>query len=85
MQPHLYSDLESAVYKEQTTINIEKDPVMEHEFSDTIVGGLSYAVIGKAKIWLDGWNQRRKLKEKQANIKSTSATTNEQEVSFSKL
>ena len=41
-------DLESAVFKE-TVANIEKDPVMEHEYSDTIVGGLSYAMIGRAK------------------------------------
>lgn len=74
IQPHLYSDLESAIYKEQTTITIEKNPVMEHEYSDTIVGGLSYAVIGKSKIWLDGWNQRYKAKHA---IKSTLDTMNE--------
>ena len=58
-QPHLYMDLESAVFKE-TVANIEKDPVMEHEYSDTIVGGLSYAMIGRAKEWLNLWNMYRK-------------------------
>ena len=58
-QPHLYMDLESAVYKE-TVNNIEKDPVMEHEYSDTIIGGLSYSVIGRAKEWLNFWNLKRK-------------------------
>ena len=76
-QPRLYSDLESAVYKDKDP-TIEKEPVMEHEFSDTIIGGLSYACIGKAQLWLDGWNTRRKMKEKLARVdtKSTSAMTN---------
>jgi hypothetical protein len=42
-------DLESAIYKD-SALGIEKDPVMEHEYSDTIIGGLSYSVIGRAKI-----------------------------------
>ena len=76
-QPRLYSDLESAVYKDKDP-TIEKEPVMEHEFSDTIIGGLSYACIGKAQLWLDGWNTRRKMKEKLSRVdtKSTSAMTN---------
>jgi hypothetical protein len=41
--------LESAIYKDKDPL-IEKSPVMEHEYSDTIIGGLSYAVMGKAKL-----------------------------------
>ena len=74
IQPHLYSDLESAIYKDKDPL-IEKSPVMEHEYSDTIIGGLSYAVIGKAKIWLDGWNKRRILKQKQNQVVNTNSTS----------
>ena len=43
VQPHLAMDLEGAVYKD-TTVNIEKDPTMVHDFSDTIMA-LCYASI----------------------------------------
>jgi hypothetical protein len=84
-QPRLYSDLESAIYKEKDP-NIEKDPVMEHEFSDTIVGGLTYAAIGKGKLWLDGWNKRRIQRQKQEKVdtKSTYDTTKDNNYPYSK-
>lgn len=84
IQPHLYSDLESAIYKDKDPV-IEKSPVMEHEYSDTIIGGLSYAAIGKAKIWLDGWNKRRiqRQKHQQVATNSTSAMMKETSNQFS--
>ena len=83
IQPRLYMDLESAIYKD-SALTIEKDPVMEHEYSDTIIGGLSYSVIGRAKIWLNGWNAKRKMNEK-VNTNSTSDMTREHKTVFSKL
>ena len=61
-QPHLAQDLESAVYKD-ATVNVEKDPQMDHNFSDTIMA-LCYAAIGYYKTWLAGWKlwEKRKLK-----------------------
>ena len=62
IQPHLAMDLEGAVYKD-TTVNIEKDPVMVHDFSDTIMA-LCYASIGYYSNWLAGWKlYERKLKK----------------------
>ena len=83
IQPRLYMDLESAVYKD-SSLTIEKDPVMEHEYSDTIIGGLSYSVIGRAKLWLNFWNEKRKQREKM-NINSTSDMTKEPKQAFNKL
>ena len=65
LQPHLYSDLESAVYKD-TTIGIEKDPTLEHQFSDTVMA-LCYSVIGKHNIWGKAWREFEKRKNKWAN------------------
>ena len=47
VQPHLAQDLESAVYKD-ATVNVEKDPQMDHTFSDTVMA-LCYAGIGYYK------------------------------------
>ena len=62
IQPHLYSDLESAVYKD-TTINVEKDPTLEHQFSDTIMS-LCYACIGFHNKWSRLWRDFEKRKNK---------------------
>lgn len=67
IQPRLYSDLESAIYDEKP-VKVEKEPEMMHEYSDTIVGGISYAAIGKGKIWLDLWKQRLKARRKREEI-----------------
>ena len=67
LQPHLAQDLESAVYKD-ATVNVEKDPQMDHNFSDTIMA-LCYAGIGYYKTWLTGWKLWEKRKQQiQKNI-----------------
>lgn len=63
IQPRLYSDLESAVYDEKPA-KIEKEPEMLHEFSDTIVGGVSYACMGKGRRWLEIWKERKKIRDR---------------------
>lgn len=75
-QPHLYVDLESAVYKD-TTINIEKDPTMEHDFSDTIMG-ICYASIGYQVSWLNGWKM---WKKRQEQMKKNLAVMSEKSIS----
>lgn len=76
LQPHLYVDLESAVYKD-TTINIEKDPTMEHDFSDTIMG-ICYASAGFQLSWLNGWKM---WKKKQEQMKKNLAVMSEKSIS----
>lgn len=63
VQPRLCIDLESAVYKD-AVVNIEKDPVMEHNFSDTIMG-LAYSCISTHKLWMKLWKNYEKLKKQQ--------------------
>lgn len=74
-QPHLYSDLEGAVY-DDVKVNIEKDPTMMHQFSDTIMA-LAYAVFEAHQSWLAGWKLFEKKKQQLAknhtgNTNSTS-------------
>lgn len=55
LQPHLYSDLESAVYEEKK-YKVESVPDVAHEFTDTIIAITYAAMIGEGgRRWLDDW------------------------------
>ena len=80
VQPHLAQDLESAVYKD-ATVNVEKDPQMDHSFSDTIMA-LCYAGIGYYKTWLTGWKlwekKKQQIQRNEAKFQINQPTNNQQ-------
>lgn len=72
IQPHLYSDLESAVYEEKK-YKVEANPDIAHEFTDTIMALTYAAMIGAGgRRWLDDWRNLNSTKTvQQINTNST--------------